>query len=70
MDKKLVGMRLRNLRIREHETVEQVAVILGVSQQAVSSYEAGLKMPRDDAKIRYAKHFDCTVEEIFYEGFY
>ncbi len=70
MDRKIVGMRLQNLRIRAHETVHQVAAIIGVSASSVMQYETGDKMPSDNVKIQIAKHFDCTVEEIFYEGFY
>ena len=64
MDLKIVGERLKKLR--GDMTIKSLADRLGVVPSAVSMYENGQRIPRDNVKIRYATIFGKTVEEIFF----
>lgn len=65
IDPKLVGKRL--IRLRGKKTQEEVAKILGISSQALSNYELGLRLPRDNIKKKIATYYGRTVQEIFYD---
>ncbi len=45
MDKKAVGKRL--VRLRAKRSQAEVCKAVGITQQALSAYETGLRMPRD-----------------------
>ena len=60
-----IGERLRMLR--GDRSREQVAVAIGVTAQAVFNYENGTRIPTDDLKMKIAKFFGCTVQEIFFD---
>lgn len=64
MDGTKIGERLRKLR--GDRPMKEVAKQLGITQQAVSNYEHGLRIPRDEIKRAYAQHFGVSIEEIFY----
>lgn len=64
MDAKLIGARLQSLR--GQRTQAEVARGIGVSCMAISSYESGQRIPRDEIKIKLAQYFQKTVEEIFF----
>lgn len=59
-----IGQRLKTLRGKK--TREEVAEANGISRSALSMYECGLRIPRDEIKIRLARYYDKTVEEIFF----
>lgn len=54
------GQRLRELRKRKGMSQEQLAIVLGVSKQAVSQYERDLRFPKDYAQI--ADFFNVNVD--------
>lgn len=64
MDKKTVGSRLRKLR--GSRTLEEVAQAVGVTRQAINLYETGWRMPKDDLKVKIARFYGKSVEDIFY----
>lgn len=64
MDKQKIGKKLRELR--GDITVLELSKALGVSTSAISMYEIGERVPRDEVKLKYAKHFGKSVEEIFF----
>lgn len=66
MDKTIVADKLRTLRKRKKMTVTDFAKAIGISQSAVSMYESGIRMPRDDIKIKIAKFYHTTVQTIFF----
>lgn len=59
-----VGKRLRKLR--GDKTQAEVAKDLNISPAAVSAYENGDRVPRDQLKKKIAKYYDTTVEAIFF----
>lgn len=62
-DGKKIGERLRKLR--GNLTREFVAKACGVSVSALSMYENGDRIPRDNIKVRIAKLFGKNVQQIF-----
>lgn len=64
MDPKKIGERLTELR--GEKTQGAVAKELGISDSALSMYECGERIPRDTIKIKIAKFYNRTVDEIFF----
>lgn len=60
-----IAGRLVNLRGKMSK--EEVAKAVGVSVSAISMYENGERIPRDDIKIRIAKFYNRSVQEIFFD---
>lgn len=58
------GMRLRELR--GNKTVEEVAKDIGISRSALAMYESEERAPRDGIKVKIAKFYGKTVQEIFF----
>lgn len=63
-DAKEIGRRLRELR--GNRTLEEAANGAGVGQSALTMYELGQRIPRDEAKIRLAKYYGVTVDALFF----
>ena len=64
MDKKQIGLRLKDLR--GDKTLKEVAVAVGISTSALGMYEIGQRVPCDPIKIALAKYFGTTVDAIFF----
>ena len=64
MNKELIARRLRKLR--GEKCREEVAIAVGVTASAISMYECGARVPHDEIKVRLAKYFGCSVQDIFY----
>ena len=52
MNKKKIGNKL--IALRGNKTKEQVCFELGISFSALNSYEAGVRVPKDEIKIKIA----------------
>lgn len=65
MDSEKIAKRLVSLRGKESR--ESVAEAIGVSVSALVMYETGARIPRDETKLRIARHYGRTVQEIFFE---
>ncbi len=59
------GEKLRELR--GDKSQEAMAQEVGVTKSAWAMYERNERVPRDEVKVRIAKHFHKTVQEIFFE---
>lgn len=46
---------------------EQVAKAVGISTSAVSMYESGARVPRDEIKVRLAGYFGVSVQSLFFD---
>lgn len=64
MDREKVGVYLKELR--GTRTQSEVAEAVGVTTMAISQYERGERIPNDEMKIKLARYFQKTVEEIFF----
>lgn len=61
-----IGAKISGLRILSGETMEALARSINVTQSAITMYESGRRIPRDEIKIRIADHFGVPVESIFF----
>lgn len=66
LDLEAIGKRLVELRGTRSQT--EVANAVNVSLSAIKNYESGLRMPRDEIKIRLAKYFNASVDSIFFNS--
>ena len=55
------GERLQLLRSKFNMTQKQLADKLDIKQQAISSYEQGLTMPKNDVIIKISKIFNISI---------
>lgn len=53
------------IELRGNRTQEEVAKALGISVSALSMYEQGKRVPRDEIKIRMANYYDISLESLF-----
>ena len=64
IDAKIIGNRLKTLR--GTRKIEHVANSLGISRSALSMYESGHRVPRDEIKVKIATFYNVSVETIFF----
>jgi len=62
-----INKTLRQLRMNSHMTQEQVAEKLGVTRQALSSYESGRTRPDVDTLLRLAEIYHTDMDTILYD---
>ena len=55
---------LRHLRATRNMTQEQLAMLLGVSRQTVTKWEAEKSNPEMDKLIDMCRIFDCTLDDV------
>lgn len=66
MDTQAIGKNLKELRQKAGLSREEVSAALGVGLSALAMYERGERTPRDEIKIRIARFYEKSVDEIFY----
>lgn len=64
MNKKEIAEKLKKLR--GDTPREVVAKAVGISISAISMYENGERIPRDDVKIRIANYYNTPISDIFF----
>lgn len=52
--------------LRGGRTQEEVAKALSISKSALSMYENGQRVPRDEIKIRISRYYRQSIESIFF----
>lgn len=62
---KEIGARLRTLR--GSLSRKKVSEICGISRSALTMYETGARVPRDEVKIKLADLYSKSVEDIFFK---
>lgn len=67
MDKKAIGMRIKELRRAKRLTVEECCAAANVSPSAWRKYEIGERIPRDEVKVAIADFFNRSVKTIFFD---
>ena len=55
---------LQHLRAERNMTQEQLAMLLGVSRQSVTKWEAERSQPEMDKLLKMCEIFDCTLDEL------
>ena len=64
LDRKVIGERLRKLRGDIPRQI--ICNDAGISLSALSMYETGERIPRDEIKVALARIYNMTVDELFY----
>lgn len=64
VDKKSIAERLRALR--GSKTVRDVARDCNISHSALAMYENGQRIPKDEIKIKLAKYYNTSIEDLFF----
>ena len=54
--------------LRGGKTQSEVASAIGITPSALANYEAGIRIPRDEKKIKIANYYQVSVQEIFFEN--
>lgn len=65
MDMKIAGAKLKELR--GCRTKSGVAREVGISASALSAYEIGERVPRDEVKERLCAYYGVSVPDVFYQ---
>ena len=63
MDAKKIGKKLVELRGEKQR--EQVALDLGISYPSLVNYELGIRVPRDEIKLRICEYYNIDFVELF-----
>lgn len=54
------------IELRGEMTQKYVAEKIGITTSALSNYENGIRVPRDEIKVKIAKFYQKSIEEIFF----
>lgn len=57
----------RLISARGEKAAVEVAKACGISNSALSMYETGKRVPRDEIKVKLAKCYNTTVGALFFE---
>lgn len=63
MAEKKLGDKLRELR--GESTLQKVAADLGISTSALTMYETGKRIPRDEIKVKIARYYGVGIDIFF-----
>ncbi|WP_415948852.1 helix-turn-helix transcriptional regulator [Megamonas funiformis] len=67
IDAKVIGQRLLQLRNNLNKTRKDVAKACGISVSALTMYEIGERIPRDEIKIRLSNYYKKSITSIFFK---
>lgn len=65
INKKKIGDRL--VKLRGDRSQEEVSRKLKISTSALRKYESGDRTPRDELKVKIAKFYGSSIQEIFFD---
>ena len=65
MDAQALGRKLTALR--GGQSREAVALCIGVTPYALAQYEEGLRIPRDEVKLRISQYYGLSLEKLFFD---
>ena len=60
-----VTSHIKEHRLRQGLTQEQLALAVGVSRQSINSIERGRYIPSLPLALKFARFFGCTTDELF-----
>lgn len=53
--------------LRGEKSTKEVSSAIGISDSALRMYELGLRVPRDEIKIKLADYYNTKVQDIFFD---
>ncbi|RGS76967.1 XRE family transcriptional regulator [Ruminococcus bromii] len=66
MNASVIGKKIKTLRESKNISREDFANAVKISLSALSMYETGQRIPRDEVKLRIARFLNTTIEELFF----
>ena len=66
VDKKAVGLRIKQLRLNKGYTLEEFGKLFGASKGNIQQWENGKSLPNKDRIKQISKLADITVNELLY----
>lgn len=61
-----IADKMKNARIKSGKTQQEVADAVGIKQNTLANYEAGVRVPRDSTKQKLADYYGISVQELFF----
>lgn len=65
MNSNAIAAKLRQLRGKR--TLQEVGNRIGISESALSQYENGKRIPKDELKIKLAAFYGVSIEWLFFD---
>lgn len=62
----VIGQRIRALRESLNITRESFCNLVGITLSALSMYENGQRIPRDEIKVKIARVLNTSIEALFF----
>lgn len=59
-------MAVRLKKLRNKKDANEVAKACKISRSSLGMYETGKRIPRDEVKMRIAKYYKTSVQDIFF----
>lgn len=62
----IIGKKIKELRESKNISRENFCETVGISLSALSMYETGQRIPRDEIKLSIARCLDVSIEVLFF----
>lgn len=62
----VIGQRIKTLREEKGITREAFCNAVGITLSALSMYENGQRIPRDEIKVKIARVLETSIEALFF----
>lgn len=62
----VIGKRIKKLRKKNKYSRDEFCKSVGISQSALSMYETGQRIPRDEIKLKIARCLNTSIESLFF----
>lgn len=62
MDNNVIGLRIRELRLKSGQTQEDLGKLLHVKKQTISKYENGINIPDSEVLKKLSEIFNCSTD--------
>lgn len=66
LDAKVIGGRIKKLREDMNMSRNQLCKDADISMSALTMYETGQRVPRDEVKLRLSRCLNTSLEGLFY----
>lgn len=63
----MLSFQSKLIALRGDKTQAEVAAAVGISTSALTMYETGHRVPRDEIKIALARYFGVSVGYLFFD---
>lgn len=63
--KKLLGKRIRELRIKKGLKQSELAEVISIEPRSISRIEAGFHFPKDEHLIKFANALEVSIDALF-----